>query len=128
MLDGVFYGKDLVAGVSGPLAKSLPFGLAGKEGQGGTTSLGKDLPFGVTIQNGLAKLKNPIKVSTPQADLTFSGGMRVDGTLDLPGTVALAPATIAAITGGKVKPAQPIPVNLKLIGPAWNPTTRCERN
>src|SRR5437868_4259576 len=122
VLDGVFYGKDLVAGVSGPLAKALPFGLAGKEGQGGTTSLGKDLPFGVTIQNGLAKLKNPIKVSTPQADLTFSGGMRVDGTLDLPGTVALAPATIAAITGGKVKPSQPIPVNLKLIGPAWSPT------
>ena len=34
MLNGVFYGKDLVAGVSGPLAKSLPFGLAGREGQG----------------------------------------------------------------------------------------------
>src|SRR3989442_1263441 len=57
-----------------------------------------------------------------QAGPKPDGGMRVDGTLDLPGTVALAPATIAALTGGKVKPANPIPVNLKLIGPAWNPT------
>jgi AsmA protein len=122
ILDGVFYGKDLVASVSGPLAKALPFGLAGKEGKGGTTPLGKDLPFGVTIEKGVARLKNPIKVSRPEAELTFSGGIRVDGALEMPGTVALSPQTIAAITGGKVKPSHPIPVNLKLTGPAWNPT------
>ncbi|MCA1829377.1 MAG: YdbH domain-containing protein [Myxococcales bacterium] len=122
VLDGNFYGKDLVASVSGPLAKSLPFGLAGKEGQGGTTSLGKDLPFGVTLENGLAKLKQPVKISRPEAEMTFSGGIHVDGMLDMPGTISLAPQTIAAITGGKVKPSAPIPVNLKLIGPAWSPT------
>src|SRR3954470_179493 len=122
VLDGVFYGKDVVASVSGPLAKALPFGLAGKAGQGGSTTLGKDLPFGVTIENGLAKLKNPIKVSRPEAEMTFSGGMRVDGNLDLGGVVALSPATISAITGGKVKPAGAIPVNLKLVGPAWSPS------
>ena len=122
VLDGIFYGKDLVASVSGPLSKALPFGLAGKQGQGGITSLGKDLPFGVTLEKGVARLKQPIKVATPQGDLSFSGGMRVDGQLDLPGTVSLSPATIAAITGGKVKPAQSIPVNLRLTGPAWSPT------
>jgi AsmA protein len=121
ILDGVFYGKDLVASVSGPLAKALPFGLAGKEGKGGTTPLGKDLPFGVTIEKGVARLKSPIRVSRPEAELTFSGGLRVDGTLEMPGTVALSPQTIAAITGGKVKPSHPIPANLKLTGPAWNP-------
>ncbi|HET7788919.1 MAG TPA: AsmA family protein [Myxococcales bacterium] len=122
VLDGVFYGKDVVASVSGPLAKALPFGLAGKTGQGGSTSLGKDLPFGVTLANGVAKLKNPLKVSRPEAEMTFSGGMRVDGNLDLAGVVALSPATISAITGGKVKPASAIPVNLKLVGPAWSPS------
>jgi len=96
--------------------------LAGKTGEGGSTSLGKDLPFGVTLQNGVAKLKNPVKVSRPEAEMTFSGGMRVDGTLDLPGTVALSPSTIATLTGGKVKPANAIPVNLRLVGPAWNPS------
>ncbi|HTO96282.1 MAG TPA: AsmA family protein [Myxococcales bacterium] len=122
VLDGVFYGKDVVASVSGPLAKSLPFGLAGKTGEGGSTSLGKDLPFGITVQNGVARLKNPLKISRPEADLSFTGGMRVDGTLDLPGTVSLSPATISAITGGKVKPQGPVPVSLKLVGPAWSPS------
>jgi len=121
ILEGVFYGKDLVASVSGPLARSLPFGLAGKAGQGGSTSLGKDLPFGVTITNGVARLKQPIKISRPEAEMSFSGGIHVDGALDLIGTIWLAPATIFSITGGKVKPAQPIPVNLRLTGPAWSP-------
>ena len=54
--------------------------------------------------------------------MTFTGGLRLDGTLDLPGTVALSPSVIAAITGGKVKPANPIPVKLRLVGPAWSPS------
>ncbi|HZR10165.1 MAG TPA: AsmA-like C-terminal region-containing protein [Myxococcales bacterium] len=122
VLDGVFFGKDVVASVSGPLAKALPFGLAGKGGEGGSTSLGKDLPFGVTVQNGVARLKNPLKISRPEAEMSFTGGMRVDGTLDLPGTVSLSPSTISAITGGKVKPANAIPVNLRLVGPVWSPS------
>lgn len=122
VLDGAFLGKDIVASVTGPLAKALPFGLAGKTGEGGKTSLGKDLPFGVTIEKGVARLKEPLKVSRPEAEMTFTGGLRVDGTLDLPGTVALSPSTIAAITGGKVKPANPIPVKVRLVGPAWSPS------
>ena len=122
VLDGNFLGKDLIASVTGPLAKALPFGLAGRTGEGGATSLGKDLPFGVTLADGVAKLKYPIRISRPEAELSFSGGIRVDGTLDLPGTVSLAPQTVAALTGGKVKTAQPIPINLKLTGPAWSPT------
>jgi AsmA protein len=122
VLDGAFLGKDILASVTGPLAKALPFGLAGKTTQGGATTLGKDLPFGVTVEKGFAKLKNPIKISRPEAEMSFAGGVRLDGTLDLPGTVALSPATISAITGGKVKPANPIPVGLRLVGPAWNPT------
>jgi AsmA protein len=122
VLDGAFLGKDIVASVTGPLAKALPFGLAGKTGEGGKTSLGKDLPFGVTIEKGVARLKEPLKVSRPEAEMTFTGGLRVDGTLDLPGMVALSPSTIAAITGGKVMPANPIPVKLRLVGPAWSPS------
>ena len=122
VLDGAFLGKDIVSSVTGPLAKALPFGLAGKVGEGGKTSLGKDLPFGVTVEKGVARLKEPLKISRPEAEMTFTGGLRVDGTLDLPGTVALSPSTIAAITGGKVKPANPIPVKLRLVGPAWSPS------
>ena len=122
VLDGVFYGKDIIGSVTGPLSKALPSGLAGKTTQGGVTNLGQKLPFGVTIDKGVARLKNPIKISRPEAEMSFSGGMRMDGTLDLPGTVSLSPQTISAITGGKVKPANAIPVTLKLIGPAWSPS------
>jgi AsmA protein len=122
VLDGVFYGKDLIGSVTGPLSKALPGSLAGKATQGGITDLGKKLLVGVTIEKGVAKLKNPIKVSRPEAEMSFTGGIRMDGTLDLPGTVSLSPATIATITGGKVKPSNPIPVSLRLIGPAWSPT------
>src|SRR5262249_12379237 len=73
--DGRLYGRGVAAWVRGPRAKRLPSGAAGKEGQGGPTSLGKDLPFGVTIENGLAKLKQPVKVSRPEAEMTFSGGL-----------------------------------------------------
>src|SRR5437764_4473340 len=122
VLDGVCYGKDILGSVTGPLSKALPSGLAGKTTQGGITNLGQKLPFGVTIDKGVAKLKNPITISRPEAEMSFSGGMRMDGTLDLPGTVSLSPETISAITGGKVKPASAIPVTLKLVGPAWSPS------
>lgn len=121
ILDGVFYGKDLISSVSGPLAKALPFGVAGKEGQGGSTSLGKDLPLSVAVSNGMARLKKPLAIATPQGEVALLGGMRVDGDLALAGTVKLAPATVSAITGEKVKPAEPIPVSLQLNGPAWSP-------
>lgn len=121
LLDGVFYGKDLIASVSGPLAKALPFGLAGKTGEGGSTSLGKDLPVGLTFDKGVARLKAPLVVSTAQGQLSFTGGIRVDGELDLPGTISLSPQTISELTGGKLKPSAPVPVGLRLTGPATSP-------
>ncbi len=119
--DGVFHGKDLIASVSGPLASKLPFGLAGKGGQGGSTSLGKVLPFGLQIADGKANLKEPLKVNTPQADLTADGGITLEGNLAMSCTAALSPALVATITGGKAKVDQPIPVKFGLGGPAWKP-------
>jgi AsmA protein len=122
VVDGVFYGKDIIGSVTGPLAKALPTALAGKVTEGGKTTLGKELPFGVTVEKGFARLKNPIQIDRPEGKMEFTGGVRMDGTLDLPGTVSLTPDTIAAITGGKVRPANPIPVKLRLTGPAWSPS------
>jgi AsmA protein len=119
--DGRFLGKDIIASVTGPLLHALPSALQGKVTKGGATDLGKDLPFGITIQDGLARLKQPITVTRPEAQMTFSGGIHLDGTLDLPGTVALTPDTVAALTGGKVRPSTSIPVGIKLTGPVWNP-------
>src|SRR5262249_31879460 len=67
--DGVFYGKDLVAAVAGPLSKALPLGLTGKVTEGGKTTLRQELPFGITVDNGLARLKQPINIARPEAGL-----------------------------------------------------------
>jgi AsmA protein len=120
--DGTFHGKDLVAAAAGPLAKALPFGMAGKEGKGGSTSLGKEQPFELEFKDGFARLKKPITVSRPEAHLEVTGGFRVDGTVDMPVTVALSPQTVASITGGKARPAAPVPVAFRLTGPAWSPS------
>jgi AsmA protein len=40
----------------------------------------------------------------------------------MPVTVALSPQTVAAITGGKARPAAPVPVAFRLTGPAWSPS------
>jgi AsmA protein len=45
----------------------------------------------------------------------------LSGALALAGTVALTPATIKTLTGGKVTPPEPIPVALGIGGPAWAP-------
>ncbi|HEU4386073.1 MAG TPA: AsmA-like C-terminal region-containing protein [Anaeromyxobacteraceae bacterium] len=120
--DATFHGKDLVAAAAGPLARALPFGLAGKEGKGGATSLGKEQPFEVEFKDGFARLKKPITVSRPEADVDVTGGFRVDGTVDMPVTVALSPQTVAGITGGKARPSAPVPVTFRLTGPAWSPS------
>src|SRR5256712_8020687 len=45
VLDGGVYGKDILASVSGPLAKALPVGAAGEGTPGGATSPGQKPPL-----------------------------------------------------------------------------------
>src|SRR5215217_752003 len=120
ILGGTLLGKDLVASVSEPLAKALPFAAKGLK-SGEVTSLSENLPFGVQIKNGVAQLSKPITWTRPEAAMSFDGGIKLDGTLDLIGSVALTPSTVKTLTLGKVTPPSDIPVGLKLTGPAWKP-------
>ena len=122
VLDGKFYGKDIVASAASPVMGALPGALRGKVPQSGVTDFGKDLPFGLTVKDGWARLKEPLKASTPQAEMSFSGGIRLDGTLDMPGTVALTPATVQQMTGGRVKLNTNVPVGLRIVGPPTSPS------
>jgi AsmA protein len=122
VLDGNFLGKDLIASVTGPLTKALPGALAGKVTQGGKTTLGHDLPLGIKFANGVAQLSRPLSITRPEANMSFTGGIRLDGMMDLPGKIELTPATIAQITNGKAKVQENIPFSVRVVGPAWNPT------
>lgn len=118
--NGAFLGADLVSAVAGPLAKALPFATKALGGSG-KTSLGENLGVALTVDNGVAKLAKPITVQLPEAAVTLGGGVGLSGALALAGTVALTPATVKALTGGKVTPPEAIPVALSLSGPAWAP-------
>ena len=122
LLDARFLGRDLVASISVPLAKALPLGFGRAKSEGPGTSLGKDVPFSISVENGFAKLKAPLHISTTEAQLTLTGGTHLDGNLDLAGTINLAPSTVASLTGGKVAPGEAIPIALKITGPASSPT------
>lgn len=120
LTDGTFIGEDLVAAISGPLAKALPFtGKALKNER--LTSLGDNLPFSVEIKNGVAQLSKPITWTRPEAAMSFDGGIGLNGTLDLKGSVNLTPATIKTLTAGRVTPTEPIPVAVAVTGKAWSP-------
>ncbi len=121
MLDPVLLGTDLLAEVTGPLAKALPFGGTAVKSSVNNTSLGKELPLGVTIANGVAQLKKPITVTRPDMGLALDGGMQLTGMLNLGGTLSLPPRTISAMTQGKATPKAPIPLALKITGPIWKP-------
>ncbi|HZH03080.1 MAG TPA: AsmA-like C-terminal region-containing protein, partial [Myxococcaceae bacterium] len=121
MLNAVLPGTDLLAEVTQPLAKALPFGGSALKSPGGSTSLGKEIDLGLTIQKGVALLKKPIKVDRPEMGLELAGGMRLTGDLDLGGALSLSPQTISAVTRGKATPKEAIPVALKITGPIWKP-------
>jgi AsmA protein len=119
-LDGQFLGKDLLASITAPLARALPFSVPVPKEEG-VTNLGKELGLAIGLEKGFAQLKSPIQINRPEANLTLSGGARLNGALDLAGTAALSPETISALTQGKVRVSQPVPIAFKLTGPVWKP-------
>lgn len=119
--DGVFYGKDLVAGVAAPLAKKLPF-AAGKIPEGGATQLGKQLPFDFEIKDGVARLTKPLAFQSGGNGISVEGGVRLDGTLEMPTTVALSPELVSRLTAGKARLTEPVPVSFRLTGAPWSPS------
>ncbi|HET7753626.1 MAG TPA: AsmA-like C-terminal region-containing protein [Anaeromyxobacteraceae bacterium] len=119
--DGAFLGKDLLASITGPIATKLPFGAKALS-EGGVTSLGKDLGFEFKIDRGTATLAKPLQIQRGDTALALQGGVRLDGTLDMPGTISLTPELVSRLTGGRAKPANAIPVPFRLSGPVWSPT------
>jgi AsmA protein len=121
VLDGVFHGKDLVAGVTGPIVDAIP-ALKGKVTKGGGTRLGKELPVSLRIKDGKALLGKPLQFEERGAELKIEGGFELDGGLAMPTTLMLSPKAVSDLTGGKAKVTEPIPFSFKLVGKAWSPS------
>lgn len=67
-----------------------------------------------SIDDGRAKLRSPMVLSTPQGDITFTGGMAVDGKLALSADYPLTPSLIRTLTRGRVKVAKSLPLKFEL--------------
>jgi AsmA protein len=120
LADGVFHGTDLIAEITGPLAKAVP-ALRQKAGGGGSTSLGKLVPFSLRIQGGQALLQKPLEIEQRDATMSVRGSVGLDGELDLPLTLALSPVAVAELSGGRAKLQSPLPFIFTLKGKAWGP-------
>jgi AsmA protein len=118
--NGALEGTDLVAAVAAPLGRALPL-ATGKVPALKRTSLGEVLTVSLTVDKGVARLDKPLEVKTPEATLSLGGGIGLSGNLELGGTVGLTPRTIQALTSGRLKPTEDIPVGVQLTGPAWSP-------
>ena len=118
--NGALEGTDLLSAVAGPLARALPL-ASGKVPALKKTSLGPLLGVSLTVDKGVARLDKPVEVKTPDATLSLGGGISLAGNLELGGTVGLTPRTIQALTNGRLKPSEDIPVAVQLTGPAWSP-------
>jgi len=122
LFSGALVGINVLEDVTKPLAGAIPFAKTSALKFDEGTPLAADLPIGLTIQNGVAQLKKPITWTREgQSKMSFDGGMRLDGILDLKGRVLLEPAVISALTQGRVKLDEAVPLDLMLTGPAWKP-------
>lgn len=122
LFSGALVGINVLEDVTKPLAGAIPFAKTSALKLDEGTPLAADLPIGVTVQHGVAQLKKPITWTREgQSKMSFDGGMRLDGTLDLKGRVTLEPAVIAALTQGRVKLDEGVPLDFNLTGPAWKP-------
>lgn len=120
LVDGVFYGKDLIGEVAEPIVKAIP-SLRSKVTKGGTTKLGKVLPVSLRVQNGKASLQRPVEFEDRGASAKVQGSFGFDGELDIPTTLTLSPGAATDLTGGKTKVDEPLPFSFTLVGKAWSP-------
>ncbi len=118
LANGRLHKLDVQQEVMGGAAKKLPF-LNLPKSAGGTAL--RDLAGKFTIADGQMKLLKPMVAQTGQGPLELDGAIGLDSSLDLKGSMAIAPAAIATLTQNKVKPQKPIPVGLKLGGTLTDP-------
>ncbi len=68
---------------------------------------------------GKLKLEKPVEADTPLGKMKIEGSTGLDARLDLSSVLSLTPQMVSAMTGGKIKPKNAVPVPMK-IGGTWD--------
>lgn len=114
LTNGHIEGAGVAPQVVNPLLSQLGKQFAQSGGNRDMTL--RDLQAQFRIENGRLQTTTPIKINTEEGALALSGSIGLDKSLNLTGSFDLQPKTISAATGGKVVPANPIPVSLRIGG------------
>jgi len=110
---------DALVGALRVAGVQAPAGVAPIPSQGGTPL--RDLQISFQVVDGAIQLAHPVRVSLGLGTATLGGAIGLDQQLHLSGAVALGPQTVASLTGGKWKPAQPVNLPLGIGGSLASP-------
>lgn len=115
---------DLDKAVAGSLAQGLRAigqpGSAERIEAGAATTL-RDLRARVRVDDGWMVLQQPITVNTGFGTMRLDGRIGLDWKLDLQGTARLSPEFVAQVTGGRLRPSQPVSLPMQLGGTLRSP-------
>lgn len=116
LLKGHLDGVNLTSSVLTPLHKALTF--LKKRARFNVdsrlqTGFGR-LAGHFRVADGKLNLSKPLHMATSQGEITFTGGMHLDGTLAFKGSYAVPPKLIGQLTAGQVRPKQDLPVAFRL--------------
>jgi len=113
IVDGRLYKLDLKRAILTPLAAKLPL-IKAPTGPAGMAL--RNLAGQFEIADGKARLKQPMKLDTPDGPVTLDGYIGLDKALNMKGTFEVTPAMVAQVSGGKLKLGKNAPVGLVLGG------------
>jgi hypothetical protein len=111
---------DFLGPIGEALGKSNKIPKALKIASPGNTGTALDgFKAATRFVGGRLKLEKPIETNSGIGKITWTGAAGLDAGLDLDAGLELSPATIAKMTGNKVKPKNAIPVPVK-VGGTWD--------
>jgi len=118
IIDGRLSKLDLKRAILAPLAAKLPL-IKAPTGPAGMAL--RNLAGQFEIADGKARLKQPMKLDTPDGPVTLDGYIGLDKALSMKGTFDVTPAMVAQASGGKLKLGKNAPVGLVLGGTVDEP-------
>jgi len=115
---------NLDQAVAGSLAQGLRAigqpGSAERIEAGAATTL-RDLRTRVKVDDGWMVLQQPIAVNTGFGTMQLDGRIGLDWQLALEGTARLSPEFVSQVTGGKLRPSEPVALPMQLGGTLRSP-------
>lgn len=118
VLNGAIRNLNTETAILGGVAALLPLIQSGKLQEGQSF---KRLAASFELSAGRLNLKQPLKLEGERGSLAVTGGIGLDKTLALTGTVELPAKLIELVSAGRIKVKKPLPVALKIGGTLDDP-------